>query len=133
MILARDGLMVPTEQSRYAFVFRFYSHLMTMQERLAYRHLVATAKAMHGRTDVGSQTEARNSRHQHLVTLLSNDPEVLRLASEGLEAFATRIPQRMLAEHSGKVAFNNCPQCGAVARTPRARQCRFCGFDWHAT
>jgi hypothetical protein len=24
-----------------------------------------------------------------------------------------------------------CPYCGEPLRTPRARQCRFCGRDWH--
>jgi hypothetical protein len=24
-----------------------------------------------------------------------------------------------------------CPYCGAQLRTQRAKQCRFCGMDWH--
>ena len=24
-----------------------------------------------------------------------------------------------------------CPHCGKRLRTPRAKQCRFCGRDWH--
>jgi Fe-S-cluster-containing dehydrogenase component len=24
-----------------------------------------------------------------------------------------------------------CPYCGKFLRTPRAKQCRFCGADWH--
>jgi hypothetical protein len=24
-----------------------------------------------------------------------------------------------------------CPQCGKTLRTPKAKQCRFCGADWH--
>jgi hypothetical protein len=30
------------------YVFRYFDHLMTEQERFAYRHLVGTAKATHG-------------------------------------------------------------------------------------
>src|SRR5947209_6282855 len=24
-----------------------------------------------------------------------------------------------------------CPSCGKTLRTPQAKQCRFCGADWH--
>jgi GNAT superfamily N-acetyltransferase len=26
---------------------------------------------------------------------------------------------------------SSCPKCGKALRTPRAKQCRFCGADWH--
>jgi hypothetical protein len=26
--------------------------------------------------------------------------------------------------------INTCPQCGQLARTPLAKQCRHCGHDW---
>ena len=112
-----------TEKAGY--VVQYFSHLMTEQERRAHLHLAATLKAT-GRPYIPSQTEARGSH-----PLMSNDPEVLSLLSEGGDAFIERTAQRILHEHPDKVAFNSCPQCGGLARTPRARQCRFCGFDWH--
>jgi hypothetical protein len=115
------------------YVFRYYAHLMTKQEHLAHRHLVGTAKAMRGKTDAGSQAEARKSASRGYRDLLSSDPEVLLLASQGLDAFVERVAQRILDEHRDEVAFNNCPKCSALTRTPKARQCRFCGFDWHAS
>ena len=118
-----------TDKSWY--VFTYFGHLMTPQERLAYSHLVGTAKAMNGRTDAASQAEAIQRARPHLREWLSSDPEVLRLASAGLDAFVERTGQRILDEHRDKIAFNNCPRCGALARTPKAQQCRFCGFDWH--
>jgi hypothetical protein len=125
----RDVTM-ETEIAQY--VFTYYRHLMTRQERLAHRHLVTTAKAMGGRTDAGSQTEARKTnKNPFLLEWFSSDPEVLRLASEGLDVFVERVAQRILDEHRDEVRFNNCPKCGGLTRTPKARQCRFCGFDWH--
>jgi hypothetical protein len=120
-----------TEKAWYVFNYFGLGHLMTKQERLAYRHLVGTAKAMRGRTDAGSQTVAKKTKNPVLREWVSRDPEVLRLASEGLDAFVERVAQRIIDEHRDKVAFNNCPKCGALTRTPKARQCRFCGFDWH--
>lgn len=118
-----------TEKAWY--VFRYYAHLMTKQEHVAHRHLIGTAKAMRGRTDVVAQVEARKSASPGLRDLLSSDAEVLGLTSEGLDVFIERVAQRILGEHRDEVEFNNCPKCGALARTPKARQCRFCGFDWH--
>ena len=118
------------ENEKAQYVLRYYGQFMTTQERLAQRHLFGTDKATHGRTDVAAQDEVRNSSH-HLSELLSNDPEVLRLASDGLDAFIVRTAQRILHKHRNEIVFNNCPKCGALAKTPKARQCRFCRYDWH--
>ena len=121
------------DTGKAAFVVRYYGHLMTTQERLAYWHLVRTAKAMHGRSDWAAQTEARNklSHGNEKVKGLSDDPEVLNLTREGLGVFVARTAQRILDEHRAEVRFNYCCRCGALARTPKARQCRFCRHDWH--
>jgi hypothetical protein len=120
---------MPTESEWY--VFNYYRHLATKQENLAYQHLVSTFKATHGRTDSASQMEARRNASPARRDWFTSDPEILRLASEGLDVFVERVAQRILAEHRNEITFNNCPKCGALTRTPKAKQCRFCGFDWH--
>ena len=117
------------EKARY--VLRYYCQLMTTPERLGYRHLMGTEKVTHGRTGAVAQREAEKSSHP-ARELLSNDPKALQLASEGLDAFIVRTAQRILDEHGGEVAFKYCPRCGAVAKTPKARQCRACRHDWHS-
>ena len=119
------------EREKAQYVLRYYVHFMTTRERVAQRHLFGTDKATHGRTDAAAKNEVRNSSH-HLSRLLSNDPEVLRLASGGSDAFALRTAQRIPDEHKNEIVFNNCPRCGALAKTPKARQCRFCRYDWHS-
>src|SRR3979411_110027 len=126
-----------TDTAKY--VFFYYSHLMTEHEQLAYRHLTVTGKATHGRTDTAAQEEAKGSEFYlfHIlsgdpnVPLLSHDPNVLRLARDGIEAFISRTGQRILSDHRGQIFLNCCPRCGALTRTPTARQCRFCLHDWH--
>jgi rubrerythrin len=112
------------------YVCRYYWHLMTPEERLAYRHLFGTMKATHGRSDAIAQQEARNSKPQ-LRELFSDDPEVLHLASAGMEVFLEKTATRMLTEHRDEIIVNQCPKCGALARTPNARQCPSCHHDWH--
>jgi hypothetical protein len=77
---------------------------MTRQERLAHRHLFGTAKATHGRTDAAAQSEVENTSHP-ARDLLSNDPEVLQLASDGIDAFMVRTAQRILDKHSDEITF----------------------------
>jgi hypothetical protein len=87
------------------YVIRYYAHLMTPQERKAQSHLYATMKTTQGRSDVAAQAEAQTMRDSPWQ---SPDEDVLRLASD-------------------------CPRCGRLAKTPKARQCRFCYHDWHET
>ena len=112
------------------YVFTYYSRFMTEKEKLANRHLMGTAKAAHGRSDLAAQQEARNSR-SHLRKLLSDDPEVLELTRDGAESFLQRTAERIMAAHSDEIQVNRCPRCWEVAKTPKARQCRFCRYDWH--
>lgn len=90
------------------YVFRYYAHFMTKEEHLAHRHLVGAVKAMRGLTDVASQTEARKNASPVYRDMLSNDPDVLGLTSEGLDAFVERVAQRILGDHRHEVGFNNC-------------------------
>ena len=70
-----------------------YSHLMNEQERAANRHLTGTIKATHGHSDAGAQTEAR-SGPRHLREMLSDEAQVLDLASGGFEAFVLRTRRK---------------------------------------
>lgn len=112
------------------YVVRYFGRLMSEQERRAHRHLAATSKLTHGRSDVSAQNEAKSSP-MPLREWLSEDPEVLRLASHELDALLLQTAERIVRDHPDKIVFNKCPRCGAVAKTPKAKQCRFCRHDWH--
>ena len=62
--------------------------------------------------------------------LISNDPEVLELIQNGSDEFFRKAAQRILNENQETVFLNNCKNCGKLARTPNARQCRHCGNKW---
>lgn len=112
-----------------SYILRYYGHLMTKQEKLAHKHLQGTLKSTRGRSDVAAQQEARN--RDHLREMISDGPEVVRLVDSGFQVFIEQTAKRILSQHGERIVLNHCPQCGALARTPKARQCRFCGHDWH--
>jgi hypothetical protein len=112
--------MSQLDEDKALYVVRYYGHLMTVPERLAHRHLMGTAKLTHGRTDAAAQREVENSSHPIARDSLSRDPEILRLARHGIDAFMVRTAQRIIDEHSNQIVFNYCPRCGALAKTPKA-------------
>jgi hypothetical protein len=112
------------------YVYSHYRHLMTPAESRANRHLVTTHKATVGRSDVQAQAEVR-AKGGPRAKWLSDEPEVLTLAADGLAAFQMRVALRILDQHPGEVVLNYCPRCRALARTPKAKWCPNCGHDWH--
>lgn len=113
-----------------SYIVRYYGYLMTKQEKLAHKHLAGTLKATHGRSDLAAQQEARGGS-RHLREMLADDPEVLLLVSRGFQTFVEQTAERILSQHGEGIVLNRCPRCGALAKTPKAQQCRFCGHDWH--
>jgi DNA-binding winged helix-turn-helix (wHTH) protein len=111
------------------YVVHYHANLMNAAENQAQAHLSATMKAT-GRSDKAAQLEAQKSAAYSCY--LSKDPAVLRLANDGYEVFVETTATRILEEYSERLKLNRCPSCARVARTPTARQCRFCGCDWHA-
>lgn len=59
-----------------------------------------------------------------------HDHKANELFLMGKESLREHIAKRILAEH-GEEIINLCPKCGALARTPLAKQCRSCFHDWH--
>ena len=58
------------------------------------------------------------------------DQEIEQEMRDGWRAFQVRSARR-LSERNPQLSINRCSVCGAVCRTPEARQCRRCGHDWH--
>jgi hypothetical protein len=44
--------------------------------------------------------------------------------------YRKKIAERILIEYENEIKFNTCPKCKKIARTPYARQCRYCGNNW---
>ena len=58
-----------------------------------------------------------------------NDPRVTEALSKGIREFKESVRDRLLNDHPEIVA--RCPKCNKVLRTPNAKQCRWCLYDWH--
>ncbi|NOT91641.1 hypothetical protein [Ferruginibacter sp.] len=59
------------------------------------------------------------------------DKNISELTNDGYEAYKLRIAKRIFNAHKEELELNLCPKCNKIARTPLAKQCRFCHHDWH--
>jgi len=112
------------ETARYIFVH--FPNLLTSEEVKASRHAMYSEKL--GDDDLEHSSRARSYRKRGLLT---DDTAVLQLLKDGYDEFERRACERIMAQCPEKIFLNNCPQCNRLARTPYARQCRFCGYNWH--
>jgi hypothetical protein len=62
---------------------------------------------------------------------ISESPAVLNLLANGVQQFYINAAIRIIEETPNKIYFNNCPSCKKLARTPYAKQCKYCGNSWH--
>ena len=115
------------EPEKVDYILNHYSHFMTLREAAAWKHWATNYKMDHGTKKSEKEREAKRN-HFYEKGWLTRDKEVLELLEDGIEAFRRNTAKRIDAEK--EVYYNNCSKCGKLARTPMARQCRFCGHTW---
>ena len=71
---------------------------------------------------------ASSSRHMLEFNMRRNE-KTAALIDLGEQVAYEKIRDLVLERDPSLV--NRCPSCGKVARTPKARQCQWCFFDWH--
>ena len=86
------------------YITDFYSDLLTLRER----HVIAQS-----------------------ISEQFDDVNALTIIKGGNYACTIKTATIILERFKDKVFLNNCPKCDKLARTPMAKQCRFCTHDWH--
>jgi hypothetical protein len=115
-------MMVQDLDDEAMYVVRNYRHLMTPVEQ---------------QVDRAFQFEEKMQRSNSPASAIM--VEKMRQALEGAEAaqlfekgrrrFLKVVAQRIEAEQGESMA--RCARCAGILRTPKARQCLHCGYDWH--
>ena len=111
-----------TKKDILEYISRYCSEYYTELERKADDHHLAQTKLLRYKDRDGHLGEKYNQ-------MTSTDPQVLELLKDGYSEFRKRVIERIYNEQLSKL--NRCPKCNGLARTPRARQCRYCWHDWH--
>lgn len=110
------------------YVWRNYRHLMSEEEISAYKALIGAAK-IDDYTEDGVPPRNAEWFRTHFGRL--DDPVVARQLTDGRETFYRRVRDRLLQERTDDVFVNRCGGCNRIVVTPLAKQCLWCGYDWH--
>lgn len=102
------------------YIYQYCEKFMTEEELMA-------GKTIMYRSSANSKQMLALMREKKWI---SEDPDILRMIGDGHEALKRRIVNRIWSEHRNELNLNLCPECKKIARTPDARQCRFCFHDW---
>lgn len=117
------------DQETIDYVFNYFSRFMTEKEAAALRHHTTL---FNFRKSLSDDNTGGKASIFYKKGWLSEDEEVLSLLKDGFDVFKANTVGTIMKDHVDGIFFNNCPQCGRLARTPMAKQCRFCGNSWRS-
>ena len=105
-------------------------HLSSLKEKAALKHYHSLMKLDNSDNLETSEQNEKRRRVYEKWGWLSSDKGVVELLKDGNEAFELNIAKRLLSSYPDQIFLNYCPECNKLARTPRAKQCRYCGYHW---
>lgn len=101
------------------YILHNYFHLATSEEGLLWNAMLAKHKAVE-----------LPDRLARLVRAIE-DPVLVEALNRGTDAFCRTLRERIVQAGADQITINRCPKCDRIVRTPKARQCLWCGHDWH--
>lgn len=116
------------DQETANYIVNHFSDLLTPTEKLSFKHMSSLIKLG---LDSGSTDKAALINTYKKIGWLTNDENALLLVAGGADALNLKTAKRIMNESGENIFLNYCPKCNRLARTPAAKQCRHCSYDWH--
>jgi hypothetical protein len=102
------------------YVAANFAHLMNEFEKKVYRLSIQREKAANG------------SAHRLPRWIAEAGHEAAVASEAGYHSVKRQISQRIVNDvTAGEIIVSRCPNCSRIVRTPLAKQCLWCGHDWH--
>lgn len=119
-----------------AYIFKHYRQFLTADEQALDRLHIVRIKQFGARlrypANASSERDRKLERLFQVNALAKNHPGLYRrLQSSTIAAEMAAARDRILRDFAGHIVLNECPQCGALCLTPRAKACLECGHTWH--
>jgi hypothetical protein len=108
----------------FTYLWNNYPSLFTDSERVVMKAMIGEAKA-------SVTTKPILAARIRKMFGSIQAPAVSTELTEGEAEFKLRVCKRIVAAYKADAMINRCPQCFRIARTPRAKQCLWCGHAWH--
>jgi hypothetical protein len=123
--MPRDSTQYDDRAELATYLWDNYPNLFSQDEKRASSTLLCELKAAHiDSEEIRSLLIRRGSAR--------GNPVVDQLLADGPDAFRTRAAERVFSEHWARIDINRCGKCSRIVATPKARQCLWCGHDWHS-
>lgn len=108
-----------------AYVLQYFPHLMTPLERRVTEYIAPIVS--------NSEDSKILSLHEFLEERdgYVDDADVISAFQTPYETRIADAVDRVLETRRDQLIENRCSQCHRLARTPVAKQCLWCGHDWH--
>lgn len=103
------------------YIYQFCEEFKTADEKLAGKTMLYNPEAITDKILPLIKSKGWYSDEQHIHDMFK----------DGKQEFIVKVATRIFNEHKDKLNLNLCPKCFKIARTPGAKQCRFCFHDWH--
>ncbi len=104
------------------YIFNYETRFMDDNERIAAGVIIFTSEDPRERMIEGGKFK-RGLRENEIRK---------QMLVDGFDVFKKRVVNRIYSQHKNELNLNLCPKCGKIARTPLAKQCRFCFYSWHS-
>ena len=106
------------------YIVTYFFHLLPDKEKLAWKHHSSILKLEHNNSPKTIEIYKRKG-------WITEEKEIIELLKDGYDKFEIDTAKKIIEKYPDKIFLNKCPKCNQLARTPNAKQCRFCRFDWH--
>lgn len=107
------------------YIFQYCSGYYSETERKAKDHYIGTFKFGKYPDNISPKIDEVKNR------FLTTDKAALKLLENGYSEFIKNTATRIFNDNINDLELNLCPKCRKIARTPKAKQCRFCSHNWH--
>ncbi len=111
------------EQVLTRYIWNHYRHLMAPEELQLGKAIIGLEKA-NSASDPDTQQKMREK-----FSGQGNLP-IETLLSDGFDSYRESVARRILSENAESVFINRCPKCHKIVGTPKARLCKWCGYNW---
>ncbi|HZM00295.1 MAG TPA: hypothetical protein VFD43_08595 [Planctomycetota bacterium] len=114
-----------------ALILERYGVLMSPAESAAYARLLLTRRATSGDTSPEAQALVTASpvNQRQYPEACADDPQVIALARDGIDAFAQRTAERLLRDYGDEIDVPRCPKCRTAYDPPTGTRCAKCAGE----
>lgn len=107
------------------YILTNYGSYLNKFERLGYK-VASSYEKPDGKTNPDKMAKALREKYGNLST-----PRIDAALTKGTKLFKREVRKRIQFQYKEDISIKRCGKCDKIVATPKAKQCLWCGNDWH--